>query len=304
MDISKTLKSTWKFGVVSLTVVSLVAAGLIVPLKSATAAEPEMALIYLGANDGPNSSWSENVTLNQGQSIMFYAEVHNTVVGTTANNVKIKATLPNGSGTSNINVSADNAASVSDSVNIQVNGGGTLQYQPGSTQVNCHGNPQCTDGTAPDGVVGNGINLGDQNGCYEFIIQVTWIAKVVGPAASPSPSPSVSPSPSPSTSPSPEVSPSPSASPTTGGQTQSQSQTQNNNQTVNITNAGSVQGVKVPVKQPETGVGVLGLATMFGAAPLGFALSRYGRGRVIGKVEEDLSEVAVGLVSKRSGNKA
>ena len=58
----------------------------------------------------------------------------------------------------------------------------------------------------------------------------------------------------------------------------------------------------VPAKQPETGVGVLGLATMFSAAPVGLALSRFGRGRVTtGKKEENLGGIAKGLVELRHG---
>lgn len=124
--------------------------------------------------------------------------------------------------------------------------------------------------------------------------------------------PEPSPSPSPSPIPSPEPSPSPVPQ---GGQDQGQSQEQNqevnvdvnveqkqeNNQTVNITvpqvQAAAVTGV--PVKQPDTGVGVLGMASMAGAGPLGLLLARYGRGRAVGKREEDLSEIGFNLTEKR-----
>lgn len=96
----------------------------------------------------------------------------------------------------------------------------------------------------------------------------------------------------------PTPTPTPSATPV-AGQTQTQTQTQNNNQTVNVT-VPQVAGVKAPTKLPETGVGVLGLFTMFSAAPLGVLLTRYGRGRMFtAKREEDLSEVASELVSER-----
>jgi len=114
----------------------------------------------------------------------------------------------------------------------------------------------------------------------------------------PKPSPSPSPSPTPTPSPTPVVSPSP--TPTAVSQEQHQEQTQNNNQTVNVSVAGAVSGVKAPVKLPETGVSVLGLTSMFGAGPVGFALSKFGRGRTnIKKEEENLSELASDLVNGR-----
>lgn len=116
------------------------------------------------------------------------------------------------------------------------------------------------------------------------------------------------PEPSPSPSPTPTPTSSPTATPTTIviNNHQEQKQEQNNNQTVNITTAGTtsgrVAGVKTPVKTPETGVSALALTSMFGAGPVGFALMRFGRGRFGSqKKEESLSEAALGLFNKRSG---
>ena len=81
-------------------------------------------------------------------------------------------------------------------------------------------------------------------------------------------------------------------------------QKQENNQTVNVT-VPAVQAASVstiPVKQPETGVGVLGMASMAGAGPLGLLLARYGKGRIVGKKEEEsLSEIGFNLTEKRRG---
>ena len=67
--------------------------------------------------------------------------------------------------------------------------------------------------------------------------------------------------------------------------------------------AGATSGLKT---SPETGANVLGLATMFGAAPLGIALSRYGRGRLMVRKQEekDLSEIANDLVKSRTSRSA
>ena len=114
-----------------------------------------------------------------------------------------------------------------------------------------------------------------------------------------------------------EEEPSPTPQPQ-GGQDQGQSQEQKqktevnvnveqkqeNNQTVTVTapEVKSFAVTSVPLKQPETGVGVLGVASMAGAGPLGLLLARYGKGRIIGKKEEEsLSEIGFNLTEKRRG---
>ena len=114
-----------------------------------------------------------------------------------------------------------------------------------------------------------------------------------------------------------EDEPSPTPQPQ-GGQDQGQSQEQKqktevnvnveqkqeNNQTVTVTapEVKSFAVTSVPLKQPETGVGVLGVASMAGAGPLGLLLARYGKGRIIGKKEEEsLSEIGFNLTEKRRG---
>src|SRR3989344_555672 len=80
-------------------------------------------------------------------------------------------------------------------------------------------------------------------------------------------------------------------------------QKQENNQTVNV--AGQVAGVStVPVKQPETGPGVLCMASIAGVGPLGLLLARYGRGRITAKKEEDLTSIASGIVADRLTKKS
>lgn len=121
------------------------------------------------------------------------------------------------------------------------------------------------------------------------------------PWPSPSPSPSVNASPTPA----PTPSPSPSASPCAScdedeDDDDDQTQTQTQTQTVNITVEGQVQGAKTPTELPATGAGVLGLATMASAAPIGLALARFGRGfKVQGKKEENLASFASELVKNR-----
>ena len=115
------------------------------------------------------------------------------------------------------------------------------------------------------------------------------------PIPTPSPTPSPSPKPSPTPSPSPTVSPTPSPSPSPSptvviiNNSQEQKQEQHNNQTVNVT----------PQVLPETGVGTLGLATLATGGPLGFALTKFGRGKV-SKRDESVEEFANRIFSDRN----
>lgn len=149
-------------------------------------------------------------------------------------------------------------------------------------------------------VNGSQWNLGD---VHYLAMNINYDC-VPKPTPSPSPSPTPIPTPSPSASPSPTPTPTPTPTVTpTVTQEQRQEQTQNNNQTVNVTVGGAIAGVKAPAEAPETGVSVLGLTSMFGAGPVGYALSRFGKGRVSAKKEEEnLSETALGLVKGRGKN--
>ncbi len=120
-----------------------------------------------------------------------------------------------------------------------------------------------------------------------------YLAKNLNYNCNPEPSPTPSPTPTPT----PVASPTP--TPITGGNEQHQEQTQNNTQTVTI-NTGTVAGVKtIPTKSPETGAGVLGLAGMFSAAPIGLFLSRLGKGRMAINKDEDINEIAMGIADSR-----
>jgi len=306
-DPIKLVKIGWRTGLTSLVVISLFLGGLALNLSSVFATSPNLTINYLVANNGIGT-FGDNVTVNAGETITLYAGIHNTNVPTTAENIKFQANLPSTSGTSTATVSADNHGPVSDSVQITVNGG-VLEYVAGSAQMTWDedgdGTKEYNGTTISDDIVGGGLVLGNQQGCNAYVIQISFQARVVE-EVEPSPSPTPSPTPEPSPTPTPPV-----CTDCGGDQDQEQEQEQdqdqnvevnveqNNNQTVNITAPPAVAGVKIPVKQPETGVSVLGLAGMAGAAPLGLALTRFGKGRVIGKKEESLNEFVNGIVNKR-----
>lgn len=139
------------------------------------------------------------------------------------------------------------------------------------------------------------------------------------PSPTPSPTPSQSPSPSPSASPSPVPTPSPSPSPTPiaspeptpspcincGGPeinvTNNNNNTNNNtnNNNINITNtASTVASVAAPAETPKTGPGAIALSALFGTGPLGIALSRFKKGKLI-KDEEKLEAFASSIFKDR-----
>lgn len=307
----KFLKKIWRTGAIALVVSVMVFGGLFLNLRAASATgtpTPNMTVRHEGLI-GSSGNWSHNVTLNPGDEVQFYAEIHNTVVGSTADNVNLKANVTGGTftdGTSVATVGAVNANTASDTVNIHINGGGSLQFIEHTTRVTWDIDGDGSKEFNMTRVQGNpmssgGLTIGDQKGCNEFIIQVYWAARVKGaPQASPSPSPSPTPTPSPT----PVASPTP--TPPAGGQEQHQEQTQNNNQnqTVSITNTSNPQvlGTSTPAKSPDTGVSVAGLVTMFSAGPIGLLLARFGRGRAfVAKRRENLAELAKNLVDHRFG---
>lgn len=303
----------------------LVAGGtVVVTTANALADSPHLTVRSLvnNLNDNPDAGWVSNVDIKKGQRVQVYAELHNTQVGTVANNAKVKATLPaNGSSSGNIQVSltADNANSSASSVTVNAPGAVEYKYVAGSTRLTWNQDGQGTkefeNTQVSDGIVASGFTLGNQGGCNNFVAQISFLVDVVGPDASPSPSPS----PSPSSSPKPSVSPSP--TPGSGGQNQdqnqgqNQSQTQNNNQTTNVnvsntnnnTNNVTVSMPKdkeskktgVPVKSPETGLPIAASVAILGGAPVGLLLRKFKAGQVDPSDEESESEFITALVSQR-----
>ena len=298
------LQKTFKAGIALLTALILAFAGFFINLSNTSASgTPNMAVRALVSEvEDPSQGWTHNLNSQGGRTVKFYLELHNTVVGTQAQNVRVKVDLPSGVSTSKtipVTLWADNANSASDAVVVNVINpaqGAEIRYVNGSSRLTWDENGDhildYNQTPIPDGITSGGVRIGDQSGCNDFIIQVNFLAQLVASTPSPTPTPTPVPTPTPS--------------PTTTGsqsQSQSQSQTQNNNQTVTVTNTVSqpaVQVTKVPVKQPETGVGVLGMLSMFTAAPFGVILSRYGRGRLVGKREEELSETASNLARARA----
>src|SRR3989344_6300671 len=134
----KSIKRIWKAGTIGLVVLTMTAGGLFLNLRSVSANPAPNMTVRHEVTNGASGVWGDSVTLNPGDVVHFYAEIHNTVVGSTANNVVISATMPTGTftdGSSVATVRADNANSASDTANIHINGGGKLEWLPNTTRL-------------------------------------------------------------------------------------------------------------------------------------------------------------------------
>lgn len=253
---------------------------LLLAVNSALAiGNPNLTVLFLGTNNNdPSDGWIHNVRAAVGNRVQFYIEVHNTNVPTEATNTVVRVNLPQNTSSQHTvtsQVTADNAASVSDQVTVQITtpGGGRLDYIEGSAKAtwdsNGDGVKELNNTPIGDDLITSGHNFGGLQGCNEFILQISFLANVVAPEQ-PTPTPTPTPTP-------PPVSP----TPTPGGgqqQSQSQSQTQNNTQTqtVNVTQnitqpspAPAVAGIS---ELPKTGAALASFATLGSGVPVGLAL--------------------------------
>jgi len=147
--------------------------------------------LFRGANVTDNETvWKDPVSGTPGdefQGIIYY---HNGKVNTTAENTRIKVTIPaqtaNKTATLTARISADNAAAVTDTVvddqvvglsglTVNLAEDAELDFVPGSVRwyPNQLDNPNAP-AVLPNGqtgneiVTGNGVNIGNINGCWEF----------------------------------------------------------------------------------------------------------------------------------------
>lgn len=184
-------------------------------------------------NTDGQTTWANTVNADPGEVIEFRVLAWN-ISGTTINNVKVTANLPSAQATSltaSATVSGDNAASVSDTVVVNVVGG----TQQGFAYLNGHARIcMATCQSAPDTVTTSGISVGNL-GPGESA-QVLWKAHVTNFIAAPTPTPTPSPSPSPA-----------------GAPQQEQAQAQVQEQQVSVTQSVSQQqsvNVQAAVAQP------------------------------------------------------
>jgi hypothetical protein len=157
--------------------IAIVLTSLIVPAIGLATTTPSPILdannLYQIANATNMGSWGTSATATYGDTVSYLVHVHNNVIGSTANNVNVKVTLPTTNFTSYSSVatvSADNATAVTGSTTLTLSEASKLNYIPGSTIMYDHNNQVL--GTLPDTIMTTGVNVGNINGCWEY---ETWI---------------------------------------------------------------------------------------------------------------------------------
>ena len=102
------------------------------------ASSPILQTNYLVNNISTGSGWVKSVTAKPGDVLQFYVGLHNTEVGTTAVNPKVKTTITGGnftSGSSFVYFNADNATENRDMVQINLNPASRLEFISTTTRL-------------------------------------------------------------------------------------------------------------------------------------------------------------------------
>ena len=276
------------------------------PAQAACAAPVLMVRYQITNLNRDGGAWKTSTVAEPGDTLQFTIEMHNTTVGENAIQPSVRAAISPGAftnGNSMVVFWASNAAQVNSTVQIQNTQAATVDFISGSARLTwpSHG---FNDTPIDDSVGGGGFGLpgGVMEGCNQFIAQITFRARVSGNATTP---PAVAVPNTPTTQ---QAQAAPSQS-STNNNTNNNTNTNTNNNNINI---GGTTTAQVPVqttptvvfsrpvtKQPDTGVDALGMASMFGAGPVGFALSRYGKGKLSGKKEETIEEMASNIARSR-----
>ncbi len=144
-----------------------------------------------------DTQYARSVNASFDQVVKFQVYYHNmeeATSGKVAKNVTVKATIPNQPGrVQNVNatIGGDNTNVISDNVTVNLNrSDASLNFIPGS--VNWRHNKGTNDAPVwvtekvSDALVtsGQGLNLGDEQPCYNFEATVTFLARVTVPAVS------------------------------------------------------------------------------------------------------------------------
>ena len=168
------------------------ASTLLLPVSSADAAnQPRFNFMQndlktlRGANrTEAQTEWQSSVSGKAGDEFRGIVYIHNGILDSTATNTKVKVTIPsqttNKTATITVTISADNAATVTDTLNVTLNEDATLAYIPGKTAWFPTQNGSATtqvafpNGQTGDEIVTSGVNVGSVNGCWEFVQYVSF----------------------------------------------------------------------------------------------------------------------------------
>lgn len=151
--------------------------------------QPNLTVKYLGMNVTKNTQWTDSTSADPGDTVKGYIEIHNPNVPSTAKNVQVRIDVPGTTGTvtSTAFAQADNVAQVTDPTAFVLSSG-TLKLVTGSAVItwdqNGDGVKEYNASGISDNIFTTGLNLGDQHGCNNYVIQISFQA-VVQPAGAP-----------------------------------------------------------------------------------------------------------------------
>lgn len=175
------------------------AAGVFASVVLPVAAHAATPVFNGQANDYPTlqaamhgGQWGASVAAHAGDTVSLLVWDHNSVPNSIARNVRIKVNLPSADFRNNhtisASVSADNAATVTGSVAITSTELTKLSFVPGSAKLYANtggANPTLAQinwpgNVNPDTIVTTSVNLGDQEGCWQYAKAVILQVQLAG----------------------------------------------------------------------------------------------------------------------------
>jgi hypothetical protein len=169
-------------------------------------------------NDTKGSSFNDPVYADPGDILTFSVFYHNGVINTVAHNTRLKVFIPSSTGTQIVStayLSADNAENapqsnpLTETGTVNVSSSASLQYIYGSAHWYPNQRNSSYDsptsfpfGQSGDEIIGNGININDIQGCWQYSGYINFQVRVNGyiypiPAPIPTPPPLPVPPPAP-----------------------------------------------------------------------------------------------------------
>lgn len=132
--------------------------------------------------------WSNPVSGKPGDDFSGLVWIHNNIVDSVAKNTVVKVKIPNETtnktATLTATVSADNAAPLSGNMNLNLTEDSKVEFVPGSVRLfELQGDKVVRipfpNGASGDSIIGSGVNIGDIQGCFNFIHYVSFGFKTI-----------------------------------------------------------------------------------------------------------------------------
>ncbi|MEI8143159.1 MAG: LPXTG cell wall anchor domain-containing protein [Candidatus Berkelbacteria bacterium] len=145
-----------------------------------------------GANRTQNDAdYSASPTGKLGDTFAGMIYYHNGVENTTAHNVRVKVSMPsvstNGKFTISSAIMSDDAGTVTDDMIVNLSdGNGAVEFIPGSVKwmpnakQNNNAVSPFVNGQTGNELVGNGLNIGNVQGCWDYAGFITFLFKTSG----------------------------------------------------------------------------------------------------------------------------